>query len=179
MKMTGPQVISDLLDKLRFAVGRHLYAVLGSYARLAQFERADLAQARDLKGNRFPAAINLSHELLRRIGDEDLCQLTRDEARRPQAVQRRLERELDALLGDLVHQHWLVILKQMELVFAHSLDLSAFRTRAVNDAHVLLLLPGERRGERVVLFHEGGSRFERFLPGNLIADNHIWELKDG
>jgi hypothetical protein len=78
-------------------------------------------------------------------------------------------------LGD----NHLLILKHLELSFAYSLNLSVFRTRATNQHHILLLLPGERRGEGITLFHEADPRFHRSLPGNLIADNHIWELKDG
>ena len=178
MKITGPQVISELREKLQFSVGRHLYGLLGTYVQLAEFEQADLAQARDPHGNPFPSAINLNRELLARIGDDDLRQLVRDEARRPQAIQRRLGQELDSLLDDLLQKDHLLILKQLELTFAYSLDLSVFRTRATNQNHILLLLPGERRGEHIALFHEADPRFHRFLPGNLIADNHLWELKD-
>jgi hypothetical protein len=179
MKITGPQVISELREKLQFSVGRHLYGLLGTYAQLTEFEQADLAQARDPHGNPFPSAINVNRKLLARIGDDDLRQLVRDEARRPQAIQRRLGQELDNLLGDLLQKDHLLILKQLELTFAYNLDLSVFRTRATNQNHILLLLPGERRGEHIALFHGADPRFHRFLPGNLIADNHIWELKDG
>ena len=179
MKIAGPQVISELRDKFQFSMGRHLYGVLGTYAQLAQFEQADLAQARDPQGNPFPQPVNLNRELLARIGDDDLRRLVRDEARRPQAVQRRLGRELDSLLSGLLQSNHLLILKQLELTFAYGLDLGVFRTRATNHNHILLLLPGERRGEHITLFHEADRRFQRSLPANLIADNHLWELKDG
>lgn len=179
MKITGPQAISELREKLGFEVGRHLYGLLGTYAQLAEFEQSVLAQARDPNGNPFPPSINLNRELLARIGDEDLRQLVQAEARRPQAIQRRLGQELDNLLGALLADNHLLILKHVELTFAYSLDLSVFRTRATDQNHILLLLPGERRGEGITLFHEAIPRFHRSLPGNLIADNHIWELKDG
>jgi hypothetical protein len=178
MKITGPQVISELREKLQFEMGRHLYGLLGTYTLLAEFEQSDLAQARDPHGNLFPLSLNLNRELLARIGDDDLRQLVRDEARRPQAVQRRLGQELDNLLGDLLQRDHLLILKQLELVFAYNLDLSVFRTRATNQNHIVLLLPGERRGDHITLFHEAEPRFHRSLPGTLIADNHLWELKD-
>ena len=179
MTLTGPQVISALREKLQFSAGRHLYGLLGTYAQLARFEDSDLPQARDPEGNPFPVPVNLNHELMARIGDDDLRQLVRDEARRPQAVQRRLGQELDNLLGHLLQSDHLLILRQMELIFAYSLDLSVFRTRATDRNHILLLLSGERRGDRITLFHDADPRFHRSLPGNLIADNHIWELKDG
>ena len=178
MRITGPQVISELREKLRFDVGRHLYGVLGTYAQLADFEAAALTQALDPQRRRLPQAVNLNRELLARIGDGDLRGLVRAEARRPHTIQRRLTQELDNLLGELLQEHRFLILKQIELLFAYELDLGAFRTRATNQNHILMLLPGARYGDRVTLFHEGGSRFLRTLPPNLIADNHLWELKD-
>jgi len=179
MKITGPQVITELREKLQFDVGRHLYGVLGTYIQLTSFEESSLAQALDPRGHRFPHPLNLNRELLARIGDEDLRGLVGAEARRPKTIQRRLGQELDSLLGDLLEQQRFLILKQLELLFAYGLDLSVFRTRAANQSHILLLLPGARQGDRVTMFHEAGSRFERRLPPHLIADNHLWELKDG
>jgi hypothetical protein len=178
MKITGPQVISEIREKLQFGVGRHLYGALGGYAQLADFEETALAHAQDPQGRPFPEPVNLNRELLARIGDEDLRKLIQAEARRPQAIQRRLGQELDALLASLLEQHPFLILKQLELLFAYGLDLSVFRTRATNQNHILLLLPGARHGDHIALFHEAGSRFQRTLPPNLIADNHLWELKD-
>jgi hypothetical protein len=177
MKITGPQVISELREKLQFKVGRHLYGVLGTYAQLARFEQDDLAQAQDPRGNPFPQPVNLNHDLLARIGDDDLRRLISNEARRPQAVQRRLGQELDNMIGELLQNYPLLIVKQPELAFAYNLNLGIFRTRAANQNHILLLLPGERRGERITLFHQAEPRFQRSIPPNLIADNHLWELK--
>jgi len=179
MKITGPQAISEIREKLQFGMGRHLYGVLGGYAQLADFEETALTQALDPQGDRFPKPINVNRELLARIGDEDLRSLVCAEGRRPKTVERRLGQELNSLLGDLLEQHWFLILKQLELLFAYDLDLSVFRTRAANQNHILLLLPGARHGDHVTLFHEAGSRFQRRLPPNLIADNHLWELRDG
>lgn len=177
-KLPGPHIISEIREKLQFAVGRHLYGVLGSYAQLQQFEKTDLVQARDPQGNPFPEPINLNRELLARIGDDDLRQLIKDEARYPQAVQRQLGQKFDQTLGDLLASpsSGLLTLKQVELLFTYNLDLSVLRTRASNQNHILLLLPGQRRGEQVIIFHETEPRFHRTLPGNLIADNHLWEL---
>jgi len=179
MRLTGPLIISELRDKLRFEVGRHLYGVLGTYERLARFEREDLGQARDPEGRSFPAALNLNAALLAHIGDDDLRQMVKDEARRPQTVRYHLNRELDSLLGELLQRSHFLIVKQVELLFAHNLDWSVFRTRASNRNHVLLLLPGEKRGDQIALFQEATPRFHRVLPANLLADNHLWELDDG
>jgi len=176
MKLTGPQVIGELRDKLPVGIGRHLYAVLGTYAQLAHFERDHVAQARDPEGRPFPAPLNVNREMLARIGDEELRRLVHDEPRRPQTVQRRLNRELQELLNDQLRASCFLILKQLELLFAYELDLTPFRTRASNDSHILLLLPGERRSDHITIFHEADARFQRTMPENLIADNHLWEL---
>lgn len=176
MTFTGPQVISDLREKLHVTIGRHLYGVLSSYALLNNFIAVDLKQASDGDGQPLPSPLNLNRELLAHLPDDDLRRLVRDEARRPQAVERHLNEQLRAVLTDHLQQSTFVILHQLELIFAYNLDLSIFRTCATNENHVLLLLPGERRGEHVLLFHETAERFQRFLPDNLIADNHLWEL---
>ena len=176
MKLGGPQIISELREKLQFDIGRHLYGILGAYADLKQFEQEDLAQARDHQNKFLPAPINVNRELLKRIGDDDLRQLVDAEARRPHAVTYRLNQEFDGLLHDLLQQTDLVILKQLELLFAYNLDLSVLRTRASNQSHILILLPAERRGEHIVVFHEAAPKFQRSIPPNLIADNHLWEL---
>jgi hypothetical protein len=176
VKLGGPQIISRLREKLQFDVGRHLYCVLGTYGQLKRFEHTDLAQARDNQDCHFPSPINLNRDLLKRIGDDDLRQLVDAEAKRPHAVTYRLNQEFDGLLDDLLQQTNLVILKQLELLFAYNLDLSVLRTRASNQSHVLLLIPAERRGEHVVVFHQAPSRFQRSMPPNLIATNHLWEL---
>lgn len=178
MKLGGPQIISDLREKLQFDIGRHLYGILGAYANLKQFEQEDLAQARDHQNKSLPAPINVNRELLKRIGDDDLRQLVDAEARRPHAVTYRLNQEFDGLLHDFLQQADLVILKQLEMLFAYNLDLSVLRTRASNQSHILILLPAERRGEHIVVFHESAPKFQRSIPPNLIADNHLWELTE-
>lgn len=178
MKITGPQVISELREQLKFDVGRHLYGLLGTYAQLQRFAEADLGPAIDQLGNPFPAPININRRLLARIGDNDLRRLVRDEPRRPKTVQRRLGQELDALLAELLLQHPFLVAHQLELAFAYQLDLAVFRTRATNQNHILLLLPGERRANHIMLFHEVNPSNHRSLPTNLIADNHLWELRD-
>lgn len=179
MKLSGPQITSELRDRLQTSIGRHLYAVMGTFAQLAQFEQADLGQARDARGNPFPQPVNMNRELLARIGDQDLRKLVRDEARYPQSVQYRLNQELQDLLRDYLQSHPFLILKQFELMFAYGLDFSSFRIQAANQSHILLLLPGERRGEHITIFHEVEPRFHRTIPENLVADNHLWELTDG
>jgi hypothetical protein len=178
VRLGNPQVISELREKLQFEIGRHLYGVLGSYDQLGRFEQEHLAQARDHWDRQLPLPSNVNRELLRRIGDADLRQLVDTEARRPHAVTYRLNQEFDTLVADLLQQRDLVILKQLELLFAYNLELSILRTRASNQSHILLLLPAERRGEQIIMFHEAPPKFQRSIPPNLIAANHLWELTE-
>ncbi len=179
MKTSGPEIITELREKLKFDIGRHLYGVLGSYQQLDRFEKTDLGNATLPNGEPFPPAVNLNRVLLASIGDEDLKKLVRDEAKRPQAVQRALNNSLNNVLGTLMTESNLLILKNLELIFAYDLDLSFFRTRATDQNHLLLLIPGERRSDHITVFQEASTRFHRPLPSNLIADNHLWELIDG
>lgn len=178
MTLGGPQIITQLRDRLQIGVGRHLYGVLGTYAALQRFEAEDLAQALQPDGAAFPQPVNLNAALLASIGDADLRAMVKVEARRPQAVQNQLNQALNRLLGELLNENTFLILKQLELLFAFGLDWGVFRTRASNQNHLLLLLPGERQGERVVLFRDADARFHQELSMNLIADNHLWQLED-
>lgn len=178
MALHGPEIIRALRDKLANDSGRHLYAVVGTYRSLERFEQEDLPLARTPAGDPFPEPLNLNRELLSRIGDDDLKQLVRDEARRPLSVASRLTRELQTLLTERLGHGGFVIAKNVELLFAYDLDLAVFRGHAVNQSHVLLLLPGEISGDRLMLFHEAEPRFHRVVLDGLIAADHIWELTD-
>lgn len=176
MKLKEMQIITYLRENLQVEMGRHLYAVLAGYAQLEALEKNELAQARKIDGTPMPKAINLSRSLLDRIGDSDLRDLVKQEGKYPIGVKRRLSHEYDALLADFLNQERFIILKNLELLFAFDLELETFRARANNQNHILLLLPGEKRGDHVFLFTEAEQRFHRQPPFQLIADNHLWEL---
>lgn len=176
MKLKGPQIIANLRANLQVDIGRHLYAVLAGYEPLDAFEKNDLAQARRIDGTALTSPINLSRALLDRIGDDDLRELVKQEGKFPTGVKRKLSREFDALLANLLAKEHFIILKNIELIFAFDLELETIRARANNLSHILLLLPGEKRGDHVILFSDADQRFHRQLPFQLIADNHLWEL---
>ena len=178
MKVTGPQIISALRERFPVTMGRHLYVVLGDYNQLAHFERLDLAAATKRDGQPFPAPINLNRQLLDRMEDANLRRLVNDEARLPQTVRNQLNLSLQSLLDHMLQAAPLLIVKQVELLFAYSLDLGILRTAATNQHHLLLHLPGQVQSRRVVLFHEADARFHQVLPENLVAENHLWELID-
>jgi len=178
MKRTGPQIISSLRENLQQSVGRHLYVVLGSYEQLASFEEVHLTQARFGDDRLQPLTVNLNLTLLNRISDEDLHELVQNEARLPQTVQIKLNQEFDLALRNLQQEHKFIVLKQIELLFAYNLDMQVIRARATNQNHILLLLAGEKRGERITLFNEANPRFHRTLPPQLVTENHLWEITD-
>ena len=178
MKLPGPQVISQMRDKLQFEAGRHLYGVLGTYAQLNRFSRLDLAESQDANGNAFPRPVNLNRALLSGIDDGDLRDMVDREARRPQWIAERLNDGLNRLLQESLSENRLLVVHQIELMFAYNLDFSILRRHASNQNQIILLLPGTRRGEHIILFHESDAEFQRNLPANVIADNHLWELSD-
>lgn len=178
LKKTSAQIISELRTKLPFDTGRHLYAVIGSYEELKDFKETELANARDTNDYPLPAVCNLSYELLTRIKDPELRDLVGNEARRPLTVISKLEKELNSFLNEYFSSKSFLILEHMELIFTYQLDFSVFRRTASNQNHILFLLPAERRGDQIVVFHQADIRFHRSIPENLIADNHVWELTE-
>jgi hypothetical protein len=186
MKLSGPQITTILRENLQIDSGRHLYGILGTYAQLAAFENDILSQINLLSqepdnGNANTTrdqVVNLNFALMDRIGDEELRDLVRSEGKRPQTIQRRLNLTFDSLLANLLEKDHFIILKQIELLFAYDLDLQTIRARASNQNHILLLLPGEKRGDHVALFTEANPRFHRELPYQLIANNHLWEFEN-
>ena len=49
--------------------------------------------------------------------------------------------------------------------------------RHSDEDRVLLLLPGQRSHGRIIMFHEMDVGVYT-LPTNLIADNHLWEVRE-
>jgi len=176
-QMGGPQIISELRKQLQNQSGRHLYAVLGTYQHLENFERNDLAPALTVEGRHLPSPVNFNRDLLDHIEDEGLRRMVRDESRRPQAVESQLNQAFEQVLREHFAEHSLLILKQFELMFAYKLDLSKLRTYATNQNHLLLLLPGRQISNQILLFHESDQRFQTQFPGQLVTENNLWELK--
>ncbi len=176
MKLSGSDIIIRLRQNLQVNVGRHLYAVLGDYQALSTFEKNDLVPARRADGTNLPQPTNLNRTLLDCIGDDELRTMVSEEGKYPISVKRKLGIEFDNLLAHILGQEHFVILRNLELLFAFELEMEIVRARATNENHILLLLPGEVRGDHVVLFTEADQRFQRQLPFQLIAENHLWEL---
>jgi hypothetical protein len=178
MKLSGHEINSQLRQKLEMPTGRHLYVVLGTFDRLERYEKIDFREARSPSGQRLADAVNVNLCLLDRIRDDELKRLVQTEASRTESVKDRLAKELDALVAEKLSSGFLLALKNLELLFAYDLELNCLRIRATNQKHILILLPGDKVGDRITLFHEAPSNNHRTLPTNLVPENHLWELSE-
>ena len=178
MKLSGHEINSQLRQKLDMSTGRHLYVVLGTYERLERYEKVDFREARSPTGQKLGEPVNINHHLLERIPDGELKRLVQTEASRTESVKDRLTKELDALVAEKLNGGSFVALKGLEILFAYDLELNSLRIRAANQKHILLLLPGEKVGDRVTLFHEAPAHYHRTLPHTYVQENHLWELSE-
>ncbi len=175
--MKTTQIIETLREKLNVSGGRHLYGVLGTYPSLAAFGEK-LHQARTVERKRFPEPIDVNRGILDSLPDEEFCTLAGNEARMPEPTAAQVDRAFEAFLRKSLGNHGLVVLHHLELVFAYDLEFSPLRTLATDRHRIILLLPGHRRGARIVLYPDQNDR-ECSLPVNLIANNHLFEITDG
>jgi hypothetical protein len=81
-------------------------------------------------------------------------------------VARALERFLRANLTG----KGILVLSNLEMLFAYHIELNLLQTTAADEDRVLLLLPGRRSRGRIIMFHEMDEG-DYTLPTNLIAEN--------
>lgn len=172
--MKDTDIIANLQARLSMPGGRHLYGVLGTYPALDTFA-AQLSQARAPNGEHFPEPLSVNAGILDAIPDDEFRELAEKEARLPEPARAHVGRAFERFLRGALKEHGLIVLANIELLFAYSVELTTPRTLATDDARVILLLPGRREAGRTILFPESdvGSYT---LPVNLIAENHLWEL---
>lgn len=176
--MTGPQIIESLANNFQNNIGRHLYGILGTYEQLIVFQNSNLPHLTITNEPIPPKVIHFNDALLDRIGDDELREMVKTEARLPQMTQGKLNKVFDSLLVDHLSHNRVLVICQLELLFAYELDLQYFRARATNHNHIVLLLPGELRRDRIDLFSEARTPFQRTLPAQLITENHLWEIQN-
>jgi hypothetical protein len=174
--MTATEIIEALRSKLTLPGGRHLYGVMATYTALEVFARK-LQQAKAPDGRRFPKPLSVNRGILEAIPDDEFRKLVEDEAKRPEPTAAHVARAFESFLRSHLRGKGLVTLASLEMLFAYQLELSLLRTMAADEDRVLLLLPGKRERGRIIMFpgYDGGSYT---LPVNLIAENHLWELRD-
>jgi hypothetical protein len=173
--MKPAEIVELLLAKLALPGGRHLYGVLGSYGQLDAFA-AELGKARLPEGGRFPAPLNVNRGILDAIPDDEFKKLVNAEARRPEPTAAHVAKAFTAFLREHLRGKGLVVMGHLEMLFAYRVELNLLRSLATDDDRVLLLLPGRRDGRRVVMFPDLAEG-SYTLPTNLVADNHLWELR--
>ena len=166
------EVVQLLREKLTIQSGRHLYAVLGTFDQIEAYKAEAAAGAAD-----FASPRNLTYDLLGMMDEPTFSELLQKEATRPLAVRAQLNELLVKYLADSLAAGLLLTLEGLELLFTYELEFSPIRIAATNNRHLLLLVPGQRRNGGVNVYHTGDERFRRSLPANLIADDHLWELK--
>jgi len=173
--MKDTEVIENLRSKLAIPGGRHLYGVLGSYTALDSFVKK-LREAKTPDGKRFPKPLNANRGILDTIPDDEFKQLAENEAKRPEPTAAHVAKAFESFLRSKLRGKGLIILSNLEMLFAYHLELNLLRTMAADDDRILLLLPGRRSGEHITMFPDL-TEGDYVLPGSLIAGNHLWELK--
>lgn len=174
--MTDVQIIDEIREKLANPVGRHLYGILGSYKRLEEFSKK-LNNVKTQDDKEFPLPISLNWGIMESIPDDDFKFLVEHEAKRPEPTAAHVKRAFEEYIRSLIKQQDIIILANVELLFAYNLELSIMRTLATDEKRIILLLPAKKEAGKIIMFPDLKNS-EYTLPTNLIADNHIWQLKD-
>lgn len=174
--MKDTEIIEALRSKLAIPGGRHLYGVLGSYPALKTFAKK-LRQAKTPDSKRFPEPLNVNRGILGTIPDEEFKQLAENEAKRPEPTAAHVAKAFEFFLRSKLRGKGLIVLSDLEMLFAYNLELNLLRTMAADDDRILLLLPGRRSGDHIAMFPDLVAG-DYTLPNNLIAGNHLWELKE-
>jgi len=172
-ELKDTEIIEALLSKLRIAAGRHLYGVVGSYDALERFAPR-LCEVTMPDGSPFPEPVSVTAGVLSVIPQDEFTRLAAEEARYPEAVRARVNRAFEEFLRSTLKQG-MVVMKDLEILFAYDVDLSSLRALSTDRQRALLLLPGKRTGEKITMFPGSG---DIFLPVDLIANDHIWTLQE-
>jgi hypothetical protein len=178
MKFQATDILGFLQQNLSNNIGRHLYAVLGTYSQLDKFTKTAINHAKQPNGEPFPKPISLNQVLLDSFDPDSLQEMIHKELKRPQNTQDKLNRAFDEFLRISREETKFLILKDLELLFAYSLDVSRLRLWASNQQHLLILLPGENRSDQIYLFPEVSDEESFKFDNQLFSENNIWELSN-
>ena len=172
--MKDTEIIEGIISKLNIPGGRHLYGVLGTYQALKSFEKK-LQQAKTPDGKKFPKSLSVNKGILDAIPDEEFRHLVENEAKRPEPTAAHVAKAFEAFLRSNLKGNGIIVLSNLEMLFAYNLELNLLRTMATDDDRILLLLPGHRSGGQIVMFPDSDEG-SYTLPINLITQGHLWEL---
>lgn len=174
--MKSTEIIEALRQKLAMPGGRHLYGVMGTYNQLEGFAKK-LRQAKAPDGRAFPKPTNVNRGILDTIPDDEFKQLAENEAKRPEPTAAHVAKAFERFLRKSLTGKGVLVLSNLEMLFAYHVELNLLRTMAADEDRVLLLLPGTRSRGRIIMFHETDET-DYTLPTNLIAENHLWEIRE-
>src|SRR6266508_6323312 len=166
--MKQADIVEALRGKLSVPVGRHLYSVLGAYPTLTSFART-LQQAKLPDGRPFPAPISVNHGILATIPDDEFKRLVKDEIIYPEPTAAHVRQAFERFLRERLTGRGLLVLTDLELLFAYKIELNMLRTLATDSDRILLLLPGKRERGQIVLFQDS-DQGSYTLPSTLIAE---------
>lgn len=177
--MSDTDIIVELYHKLEATRGRNVFGVLGqTYQSLARFA-GELRRGKMPDGRPFPAPLSVTHGILATIPDHEFHDLVQNEARYPLPTRQQVELAFRRFVRDsFAKTSGLVILEQLELLYAYTLDLGLLRELATDTHSLLLLLPGKREGDSLRLFPTDQSGRAYILPRQLLVESHLWELQD-
>jgi hypothetical protein len=170
------EIIEALRNKLTVQSGRHLYGILGTYDALSVFAR-QLRQARVPDGDYFPEPVSVTRRILKEIPDDEFKLLVSNEAKYPEPTRAHVGKAFEAFLRARLKEDRLVVLAELEMLLAYNLDLGLIRTLSTDDQRIILLLPAKRSAGQIVMFPDYDTGDFR-LPINLIAGDHLWEIKE-
>ena len=115
---------------------------------------------------------------LETIPDDEFRQLVENEAKRPEPTAAHIARAFKELLRTKLQKKGLLILANLEMLFVYNIELELLRIMAADENHILLLLPGRRMSGKIIMFPGLVEESSYMLPTNLIAENHLWELRE-
>jgi hypothetical protein len=170
------EIIEILRKKIEVPVGRHLYGIIGSYDSLNRFS-TESSKAKRIDGTQFPNPISINQGLLELFSDVEFRTTVETEAKYPQPTRKTIEDAFDRFIRNHLKEHGLIILKDLELVFAYNVNLNPLRTLAADERKIILLLPGKRSGKAIIMY-PNCTEGENPLPTNLIAEDHLWLLEE-
>jgi hypothetical protein len=150
--MKPMEIIEALRVKLTVPGGRHLYGVLGTCTQLEAFAKK-LHQAKTPYGTPFPRPVNVNPGILDAIPDDEFRQLAENDAKRPEPSAAHVAKAFGRSLRANLTGQGILVLSNMEMLFAYKIELNPLRTLAADEDRVLLLLPGRPSGGRIIMFH--------------------------
>lgn len=172
--MKAVAIIEELRRKLSVPVGRHLYGVLGTYRKLADFA-AVLREAKTADGIPFTAPHSVNRGILQAIPDDEFREVAENEAGYPEVAAKHVKNAFDRFLRRTLTGKGPVVLAELELLFAYQVEFETLRTLATDKNKVIMLLPGTRSAGRITMFHEVEGE-QRSVPMTLITSDHLWEV---